>query len=185
MKTKLYELKPFLILWVTQSFSALGSAMTNFALVIWLYERSGSATTTALLTVCSYAPYVVLSIFAGAVSDRWDKKKIMLVCDSFAALCTVCVLVLLCTDSLSVWHLYVLNAFNGLMNSIFDQRNQRCYEYSAAAGRRCGHDPADTKEILPEDKRNALIFQFACHYFNACPGNVSGCAFWIGGSHFL
>lgn len=118
MKTKLYELKPFLILWVTQSFSALGSAMTNFALVIWLYERSGLATTTALLTVCSYAPYVVLSIFAGVVSDRWDKKKIMLVCDSFAALCTVCVLVLLCTDSLSVWHLYVLNAFNGLMNSI-------------------------------------------------------------------
>lgn len=118
MKTKLYELKPFLILWITQSFSALGSAMTNFALVIWLYGKSGSATTTALLTVCSYAPYVVLSIFAGVVSDRWDKKKIMLVCDSFAALCTVCVLVLLCTDSLSVWHLYVLNALNGLMNTI-------------------------------------------------------------------
>lgn len=118
MKSKFYELKPFFILWITQSFSALGSAMTNFALVIWLYQKSGSALTTAMLTVCSYAPYVLLSIFAGAVSDKWDKKKIMLICDSFAAVCTVCVLVLLRTGCLAGWHLYVLNAINGLMNTI-------------------------------------------------------------------
>ena len=40
MKT-LKELKLFIILWLTQSFSSLGSAMTNFALVIWLYQDSG------------------------------------------------------------------------------------------------------------------------------------------------
>ncbi|MGN0700557.1 MAG: MFS transporter [Oscillospiraceae bacterium] len=112
------ELKVFIILWLTQSFSALGSAMTSFALVIRLYRDSGSALTTALLTVCSYAPYVVMSIFAGAISDKWNKKTVMLVCDSFAALCTVAVLVLLKTDALEVWHLYVLNALNGLMNTI-------------------------------------------------------------------
>ncbi len=114
----LKELKSFIILWLTQSFSALGSAMTNFALVIWLYNDSGSALTTAMLAVCSYAPYVVMSVFAGAVSDKWNKKTIMLVCDSIAALCTVLVLVLLRTDNLEVWHLYVLNALNGFMNTI-------------------------------------------------------------------
>lgn len=61
----LKELKSFLILWLTQAFSSLGSSMTSFALVIRLYQDSGSALTTALLTVCSYAPYVVMSIFAG------------------------------------------------------------------------------------------------------------------------
>ncbi len=114
----LKELKTFIILWLTQSFSALGSAMTNFALVIWLYGESGSALTTALLTVCSYAPYVIMSIFGGAISDKWNKKTIMLICDSFAALCTVAVLILLKTDSLEIWHLYILNALNGLMNTI-------------------------------------------------------------------
>ncbi len=118
MKNTLKELKPFIILWLTQSFSALGSAMTGFALVIWVYQGSGSALTTALLTICSYAPYILLSIFAGAVSDKWNKKIIMLVCDSFAALCTVAVFVLLKTDGLQVWHLYILNALNGLMNTI-------------------------------------------------------------------
>ena len=64
------ELRSFLILWSTQSLSVLGSSMTNFALVIWTYEEKGSALTTALLTVCSYAPYVLFSIFAGTLSDR-------------------------------------------------------------------------------------------------------------------
>lgn len=114
----LKELKTFIILWLTQALSSLGSSMTGFALVIWLYNDSGSALTTALLTVCSYAPYVIVSIFAGAISDKWNKKAVMLVCDSFAALTTVCVLVLFKTDSLEVWHLYILNALNGLMNSV-------------------------------------------------------------------
>lgn len=112
------ELKSFFILWFTQSLSALGSTMTGFALIIVLYKSSGSALTTALLSVCSYAPYVLMSIFAGALSDRWDKKATMLVCDSFAAVCTIVTLVLLKTGGLEPWHLYVLNALNGLMNTV-------------------------------------------------------------------
>lgn len=112
------ELKGFLILWLTQSFSSLGSSMTSFALIVWSYQEKGSALTTALLSVCSYAPYVMMSIVAGALSDKWNKKAAMLVCDSFAALCTVAVLILLQTGRLEIWHLYCLNALNGLMNTI-------------------------------------------------------------------
>jgi DHA3 family macrolide efflux protein-like MFS transporter len=117
-KTTLNELKYFIILWLSQSYSALGSAMTNFALVIWSYQQFGSALQTALITVCSYAPYVIMSIFAGALSDKLNKKVTMLVCDSFAALCTVMVLILLLTNRLEIWHIYFLNALNGLMNTI-------------------------------------------------------------------
>ncbi len=115
---KIKQLRPYLMLWSTQAFSALGSGMTSYALVLWLYLRSGSALRTALLSVCSYAPYVVMSIFAGALSDRWNKKRTMLVCDLFAALCTVVVFLLIKADALNGWHLYILNALNGLMNTI-------------------------------------------------------------------
>lgn len=118
MKNTFREIKSILILRLTQSLSSLGSAMTNFALVIWLYNESGSALTTALLTICSYAPYVLMSIFAGALSDKWNKKTVMLVCDSFAALCSIAVFTLMKTGRLEVWHLYCLNALNGLMNTI-------------------------------------------------------------------
>jgi len=117
-KDVLYELKDFLILWSTQSISQLGSSITGFALTLWLYEKTGSSLSTAALTICSYAPYVLMSIFAGALTDRFDKKRTMLSCDVFAAICTIIVFVLFRTNRLMVWHLYVLNAVSGLMNTV-------------------------------------------------------------------
>lgn len=114
----LKEMKTFLMLWVTQSLSGLGSAMTSYALVIWSYTQRGSALMTALLMVSSYAPYVLLSIFAGALSDKWNKKVTMLVCDTVAALTTVVMLALLHNDALQIWHLYLINGINGLMNTV-------------------------------------------------------------------
>lgn len=118
MKNKYKQLKPYLMLWSTQAFSVLGSGMTGYALVLWLYLRSGSALKTALLSICSYAPYVIMSIFAGALSDRWNKKRTMLVCDMLAAVSTIIVFVLIRTDHLCEWHLYFLNALNGLINTV-------------------------------------------------------------------
>ncbi len=117
-KNELYRLKNFLILWSTQSISQLGSSMTAFALTLWLYEKTGSSLSTAALTICSYAPYVLISIFAGALTDRFDKKKTMLVCDVLAVSCTVVILLLFRTNHLMVWHLYALNAVSGLMNTV-------------------------------------------------------------------
>ena len=112
------EMRGFLLLWGSQLISGLGSAMTGYALVIWSYTQKGSALVTAMLMVCTYAPYVLFSIFAGALSDRWDKKKILLTCDALAALCTLTVLILLKIQQLRIWHLYVVNAVSGLMNTI-------------------------------------------------------------------
>ena len=120
MKIKLYEireLRGFLILLFTQSLSSLGSAATSFALIVWSYQQQGTALTTALLSVCSYLPYVLTSVFAGALCDRVGKKKLMLVCDSLAAACTLGVLLLFMLGSLRVGHLYLLNALNGLLDA--------------------------------------------------------------------
>lgn len=118
MKNKSHPLKNFLILWSTQSVSQLGSSITIFALTLWLYETTGSSLSTAALTICSYAPYVLMSIFAGALTDRFDKKKTMLVCDLFAVLCTIVVFGLFHTNRLMIWHLYALNIVSGLMNTV-------------------------------------------------------------------
>lgn len=118
IKDTIIDLKMFILLWITQAFSSLGSSMTSFAIVIWSYEEKKSALTTSLLTICSYAPYVILSIFAGTLSDKFNKKRIMLICDSIAALSSLIILVLLHVGQLKIYHLYILNAINGFMNSI-------------------------------------------------------------------
>ena len=121
MKNCINDLKgmrSYLLLWFTQMISGFGSAMIAYALVVWSYTQKGSALRTALLMVCSYVPYVICSIFAGALSDRWDKKKTILSCDALAALSTLDVLLLLKKDALRIWHLYIVNAISGLMNTV-------------------------------------------------------------------
>ena len=127
MKNLIKQLRDFYIIWSTQSLSQLGSAMTEFALTLWMYEKTGSALSTAALTICTYAPYIVMSIFAGALTDKFDKKKTMLICDLFAALTTVLVFVLYKTDTLQVWHLYAINAVSGLMNTVQQPASEVAY----------------------------------------------------------
>ena len=121
------KLRDFYILWSTQSLSQLGSSLTQFALTLWLYEKTGSALSTAALTICTYAPYVIMSILAGAVTDKFDKKKTMLVCDALAAAGTIAVFVLYKTDLLAVWHLYAINALSGLMNTVQQPASEVAY----------------------------------------------------------
>ena len=115
---KEYVLRDFYVLWSTQSLSQLGSSITAFALTLWLYEKTGSALSTSTLTICSYAPYVIMSIFAGALTDRFDKKRTMLVCDTMAAVSTLVVYLLYRTGTLVIWHLYAVNMLSGLMNTV-------------------------------------------------------------------
>ena len=127
MNKKYNSLRDFYILWSTQSLSQLGSAITGFALTLWLYEKTGSALSTAALTICTYAPYVVMSIFAGAISDKFDKKKTMLICDALAALSTIIVFILYKNDTLCVWHLYLINVITGLMNTVQQPASEVAY----------------------------------------------------------
>ena len=127
MKNRFKELKDFYIIWSTQSLSQLGSAITGFALTLWIFEKTGSALSTAMLMICTYAPYVVMSIFAGAITDKFDKKKTMLICDLLAALTTVIVFVLYKTDTLAMWHLYIINAVSGLMNTVQQPASEVAY----------------------------------------------------------
>lgn len=127
MKNRIKELRDFYIIWSTQSLSQLGSAITEFALTLWMYEKTGSALSTAMLTICTYVPYIIMSIFAGAITDKCDKKKTMLLCDLLAALTTVIVFVLYKNDMLAMWHLYAINAVSGLMNTVQQPASEVAY----------------------------------------------------------
>ena len=81
--------KTFIVFWLSQTVSQLGSAMTGYALVLWVYGQTNSALSVSLLTLCSYAPYVLVSVFAGGFVDRHRKKSIMLCADTVAFLCTL------------------------------------------------------------------------------------------------
>lgn len=113
----LYELRSFLILWSSQTVSALGTAMTNYALVIWAYQQKGTASSITLLSVCSFLPSILFCFAAGTLADRWDKKRLMLVSDTVAAIGTATILLLYSTNTLQLWHLYIINFMLSFMNA--------------------------------------------------------------------
>ncbi len=110
-------LKSFLLLWSSQAVSALGTAMTEYALIIWVYNQEGTALSVALLTLCSFAPTILFRFVAGAIADRWDKKRIMLTADLFAACGTLSVYLLYTFSALRVSHLYLINILLSFMNA--------------------------------------------------------------------
>ena len=109
--------KKYIILWLSQSVSGLGSSMTGFALVLWAYGQSGSAMSVSMMSFCNYVPYIILSLFVGSFIDRHNKKTIMLVADSIAAACSLAVLASLLMGQLAVWNIYVINAVVGITNA--------------------------------------------------------------------
>ena len=110
-------LRSFLLLWGSQSVSELGTAMTDYALIIWIYGQKGTASSITTLTVCAFMPTILFRFAAGALADRWNKKRIMLAADLLAACGTLTVLALYTFSALKIWHLYVVNALLSFMNA--------------------------------------------------------------------
>ena len=111
------QLYSFLLLWGSQTVSQLGTAMTDYAVIIWVYSRKGTASSVTLLTVCTFLPTIFFRFLAGSVVDRQNKKRIMLIADLLAACGTLAVFVLHSADVLQIWHLYVINFLLSLMNA--------------------------------------------------------------------
>lgn len=109
--------KKYIILWLSQSVSGLGSSMTGFALVLWAYGQSRSAMSVSMMAFCNYVPYVILSLFVGSFIDRHNKKTIMLVSDGIAAFGSLSVLALFLEGRLAVWNIYMINAVIGITNA--------------------------------------------------------------------
>lgn len=109
--------KRYIIFWLSQSVSQLGSAMTAFALILLTYEQKNSAMAVSIMTFCNYVPFIIVSLVAGTFIDRHSKKAIMLISDSIAALCTLAVLVLWTTGTIEIWNIYVVNIVIGFMNA--------------------------------------------------------------------
>lgn len=109
--------KRYILFWLSQAFSQLGSSMTGFALILWVYSKNGSAMTVSLMSFCNYVPYILASLFAGDFVDRHRKKKIMLTADTIAAVCSAVVLALSAGGRLQIWNIYVVNFILGFMNA--------------------------------------------------------------------
>ncbi|MBF8281788.1 MAG: Major facilitator superfamily MFS 1, partial [Anaerolineales bacterium] len=96
----------FSLVWAGQIVSVLATNMTGFAITIWVYERTHSATALGLAQVFFITPYLLVTPLVGIMVDRYNRKMMMMLSDLGAGLATVGLLVLQSQGRLEVWHLY-------------------------------------------------------------------------------
>lgn len=106
-------MRTFTIIWFGQLISTIGSYMTNFALTLWAWQLTGSATTLALVGFFGQLPSIPVNLIAGIIVDRYDRKQLMILGDSIAAVSTIGIGILYFTNSLEIWHLYLAATVNG------------------------------------------------------------------------
>jgi MFS family permease len=97
--------------------SITGTEMTQFAVIAWAWQQTHSTTATGLVTVVGFVTVVLVSIFSGALVDRWNRKLTIISTDTMGAIATAAILVLYLTDSLQIWHLAILGLSLGIMEA--------------------------------------------------------------------
>lgn len=109
--------RTFTIIWSGQFFSILTSSLVNFAIIIWLSLQTGSAEILAFAAIAGMLPQTVIGPFTGALIDRWNRKKIMMLADTFIALCTLILALLFWFDKAELWHIFALLALRSVGSS--------------------------------------------------------------------
>lgn len=107
----------FSLVWLGQIVSVLATNMSGFALTIFVFQKTGSATSLGLMQVFFITPFLLISPFVGVWVDRYDRKMMMMVSDLTAGLATIVILILQWLGMLEIWHLYAAAMFQGIGNA--------------------------------------------------------------------
>lgn len=98
----------FFTIWSGQALSILGSQLVQFALIWHLTSKTGSATVLAVASLAGMLPNVVLGPFIGAMVDRLNRRRVMLLADSIVALATLILALLFGLDSAAIGNIYIV-----------------------------------------------------------------------------
>lgn len=107
----------FLIVWLGQFISIVGSGLTGFALGVTVFQETGRATDFILIEAFIVIPSILLAPIAGNIIDRYNRRTVMLASDLIAGISTLFVITLISINQLDIWHIYLVTAINASANT--------------------------------------------------------------------
>jgi DHA3 family macrolide efflux protein-like MFS transporter len=100
-----------------QALSLVGSALTQFVLLWWITDTTGSVSALGIAGLFALLPHALLGPLGGTFADRYSRRLIMIVADLVSAACMAVLIALFLTDSVALWHLYSMMAIRSAMQA--------------------------------------------------------------------
>ena len=111
---KKYQTKGFITIFLTQAFSLMGSSVVSFALIWYLTIETESGFILAVGMFVGMVPMLIITPFGGVLSDRINKKILLVVPDALQAVVVVALIYLFYTGQIQIWHILLLLAVRGI-----------------------------------------------------------------------
>jgi MFS family permease len=109
-----------MLLWSGQVVSVLGSSIAGLVMPLLILSLTGSPAAAGVAGMLATIPYVLLSLPAGAMVDRWDRKRVMVLCDLGRAAAFASVPVAMFLNALTIWQIYALALVEGTLFVFFN-----------------------------------------------------------------
>lgn len=100
-------MKKFMIIWIGELISSIGSGMTAFAVSIYVYQLTGSATLVSVAALLAFLPTILLIPVGGTIADRYGRRLMMIFGDSFSVVGLIIIFTAIQTSSGGVLPVFI------------------------------------------------------------------------------
>ncbi|MFD0200891.1 MULTISPECIES: MFS transporter [Saccharothrix] len=117
--TSVWRNRDFRLVWTGQALSEFGNGVSQLAYPLLVLAITGSPAAAGALAAVRALPYLLLGLVAGALVDRWDRKRTMITCDLLRALNVVTIPIALLLGALTPAHVFVVGFLGGVLYVFF------------------------------------------------------------------
>lgn len=141
METHKSNYSKFLLLWAGEFISAIGGGLTSFGLGVYVFQRTGSTASMALVTLLAFLPTFLLSVPAGVLADRHDRRLLMMIGDGCSALGILYILICMLRGEASLYQICIGVSISSIFSALLEPSYRATVtdlltkeEYSRASG---------------------------------------------------
>ncbi len=116
----LWHNRDYLLLWSGQLVSTIGTGVSSFAFPFLVLYLTGSYTQAGIVGALAAIPYILFSLPFGALIDRWNRKRVMMLCDSGRAILLASIPLALIFHVLTIWQIDIVAFLQGILFVLFD-----------------------------------------------------------------